>query len=82
MSGSSSWSLALKSAAVSEAKAVGSKCGGSPAVVIIWPVRSTISAVRALDSRRNSTRIAWMLFASSSRKDQLEAPDIPLLALG
>ena len=45
-----SWSLALKSAAVSEANAVGSNVGGSPTVATSWPVRSTISAVRALDS--------------------------------
>src|SRR5687767_4296489 len=69
-----SWSLALKSAAVSDAKAVGSNAGASPTVATIWPVRSTMSAVRALDSPRNPLRITWMRLASSSRKDQLEAP--------
>ena len=52
-----SWSLALKSAAVSEANAVGSNRGASPTVATIWPVRSTISAVRALDSPRKPLRI-------------------------
>src|SRR5688572_12165973 len=69
-----SWSLALKSAAVSEAKAVGSNAGASPTVATIWPVRSTMRAVRAFDSPRNPLRITWIRLASSSRKDQLEAP--------
>src|ERR687894_378432 len=69
-----SWSLALKSAAVSDANAVGSKAGASPTVATIWPVRSTIRAVRALDSPRKPLRIVWMRLASSSRNDQLEAP--------
>ena len=43
-----SWSLALKSAAVSEAKAVASKVGGSPTVATSCPARSTSSAQRAL----------------------------------
>src|SRR5206468_1873184 len=69
-----SWSLALKSAAVSDANAVGSNAGASPTVATICPVRSTIKAVRALDSPRNALRIDWIRRASSSRKDQLEAP--------
>src|SRR5215204_4769771 len=69
-----SWSLALKSAAVSDANAVGSKAGASPTVATICPVRSTIRAVRALDSARKPLRITWIRLASSSRKDQLEAP--------
>src|SRR5439155_18306533 len=66
--------LALKSAAVSEANAVASNAGASPTVATICPVRSTISAVRALDSPRKPLRIVWMLRKSSSRKVQLEAP--------
>src|ERR687898_603498 len=69
-----SWSLALKSAAVSDAKAVGSNAGASPTVATIWPVRSTIRAVRALDSPRKPLKIVWIRLASSSRNDQLEAP--------
>src|SRR5512136_1257788 len=65
-----SWSLALKS------KAVGSKTGASPAVATSCPVRSTMSAVRALASRRKWLRMPWRRCASSSRNDQLEAPDV------
>jgi hypothetical protein len=43
-----SWSLALKSAAVSVANAVGSNFGCSPTVATSCPVRSTSSAQRAL----------------------------------
>src|SRR5712692_5841711 len=71
-----SWSLALKSAAVREAKAVGSNTGASPTVATSCPVRSTINAVRALASRRKRVRIAWRRCASSSRNDQLEAPPL------
>src|SRR5215207_1318044 len=45
-----SWSLALKSAAVSVANAVASKLGRSPTVAMSCPVRSTKSAQRALQS--------------------------------
>src|ERR687898_828484 len=69
-----SWSLALKSAAVSDANAVGSNAGASPTVATICPVRSTMRAVRALDSPRKPLRIVWIRLASSSRNDQLEAP--------
>jgi hypothetical protein len=47
-----SWSLALKSAAVSVAKAVGSNVGFSPTVATSCPVRSTRRAQRALLSWR------------------------------
>src|SRR5687767_8099953 len=69
-----SWSLALKSAAVREANTVGSKAGASPTVATSCPVRSTMSAVRALVSPRKPRRMAWMRRASSSPNDQLEAP--------
>src|SRR5512134_1249782 len=71
-----SWSLALKSAAVSEAKTVGSKAGGSPTVATSCPVRSTMSAVRAFDSRRNPASTVSMFRESSSRNDQLDAPPL------
>src|SRR5688500_14820051 len=71
-----SWSLALKSAAVSDANAVGSNATGWPTVATSWPVRSTMSAVRALDSCRNDVRMSSIRRESSSRNDQLDAPDI------
>src|SRR6266567_129368 len=71
-----SWSLALKSAAVSEAKAAGSNCGGSPTVATSWPVRSTSSAQRAFASRRNACRCCWICLKSFSENDQLAAPAI------
>src|SRR6266576_5797645 len=74
-----SWSLALKSAAVSEAKAVGSNCGVSPTVATSWPVRSTSSAHRAFESRRKACRCCWICLKSFSLNDQLAAPVITLL---
>src|SRR5205809_2101819 len=74
-----SWSLALKSAAVREAKAVGSNCGVSPTVATSWPVRSTSSAQRAFESRRNACRCCWICLKSFSLNDQLAAPVIALL---
>src|SRR5438093_10194372 len=74
-----SWSLALKSAAVSEAKAVGSNCGVSPTVATSWPVRSTSSAHRAFESRRKACRCCWICLKSFSLNDQLAAPVIALL---
>src|SRR6266496_378543 len=71
-----SWSLALKSAAVREAKAAGSNCGGSPTVATSWPVRSTSSAQRAFASRRNACRCCWICLKSFSENDQLAAPAI------
>src|SRR5512134_1167275 len=71
-----SWSLALKSAAVSEAKTVGSKAGGSPTVATSCPVRSTMSAVRAFDSRRKPASTVSIFRESSSRNDQLDAPPL------
>src|SRR6266550_2197482 len=74
-----SWSLALKSAAVSEAKAVGSNCGVSPTVATSWPLRSTSRAQRAFESRRNACRCVWICLKSFSLKDQLAAPAMRLL---
>src|SRR5438309_3049649 len=74
-----SWSLALKSAAVREAKAVGSNCGVSPTVATSWPLRSTSSAQRAFESRRNACRCVWICLKSFSLKDQLAAPAMSLL---
>src|SRR5436190_7279543 len=71
-----SWSLAEKSAAVSEAKAAESNCGGSPTVATSWPVRSTSSAQRAFASRRNAWRCCWICLKSFSENDQLAAPAI------
>src|SRR6266568_2211677 len=74
-----SWSLALKSAAVSDAKAVGSNCGVSPTVATSWPLRSTSSAQRAFDSRRYACRCVWICLKSLSLNDQLAAPAMRLL---
>src|SRR6266481_8307784 len=71
-----SWSLALKSAAVREAKAVASNCGGSPTVATSCPVRSTSSAQRAFESRRNACKCCWICLKSFSENDQLAAPAI------
>src|SRR2546426_5021042 len=71
-----SWSLALKSAAVREAKAAESNCGGSPTVATSWPVRSTSSAQRAFASRRNAWRCCWICLKSFSENAQLAAPAI------
>src|SRR6186997_3021718 len=69
-----SWSLALKSAAVSVAKAVGSKVGCSPTVATSWPERSTRSASRALLSERNFCSNAVIATESASLNDQLAEP--------
>src|SRR6185503_4295861 len=74
-----SWSLALKSAAVSDANAVGSNCGVSPTVATSWPLRSTSSAQRAFDSRRYACRYVWICLKSLSLNDQLAAPAMRLL---
>src|SRR2546425_536856 len=68
-----SWSLALKSAAVREAKAVESNWGGSPTVATSCPVRSTSRAQRAFASRRNACRCCWINLKSFSENDQLAA---------
>src|SRR3989304_1242889 len=69
-----SWSLALKSAAVSVANAVGAKGGCPPPVATSWPDRSTSSAQRALLSKRNFWSEVGIAPKSSSVKDQLAAP--------
>src|SRR5947209_588117 len=71
-----SWSLALKSAAVREAKAAESNWGASPTVATSWPVRSTSKAQRAFESRRNARRCCWICLKSFSENDQLAAPAI------
>src|SRR5437867_1818131 len=71
-----SWSLALKSAAVREAKAAESNWGGSPTVATSWPVRSTSSAQRAFASPRNACKCCWICLKSFSENDQLAAPAI------
>src|SRR5688572_11532933 len=69
-----SWSLALKSAAVSVANAVASNVGFSPTVVTSCPLRSTTSAQRALLSYRNRCS-SWLIAPKSpSVNDQLVAP--------
>src|SRR5213594_2117023 len=78
-----SWSLALKSAAVREANAAESNCGGSPTVATSWPVRSTSSAQRAFESPRNACKCCWICLKSLSENDQLAAPAItPSRSLG
>src|SRR5882762_897380 len=74
-----SGSLALKSAAVSDAKAVGSNCGVSPTVATSWPLRSTSRAQRAFESRRYACRCVWICLKSLSLNDQLAAPAMRLL---
>src|SRR5471032_1066922 len=69
-----SWSFALKSAAVSVANAVGSKCGCSPTVATSCPERSTRSAQRALLSKRNFWSEVVIAPKSSSVNDQLPEP--------
>src|SRR5688500_13592731 len=69
-----SWSLALKSAAVSVANTVGSNERGSPIVATSCPERSAMSAEWAPVSERNFSTLRVRAARSSSSKDQVAAP--------